>query len=283
MRRYIDLTEGLTEAPISDFQLVGDFEKSSSIRKPVDRKLLSNEKAVRKITAQWARTEQDFNFYFVNMPEARGKTEVGMVSPEWLAENLPKTTEVFKYERDAINVIFTNNSADQHIPMTGWIIAHRLSHAMDRLDQVHLVGEARNRILEIMGAILRDGYNLKSAPDSVRSWRSARQFQNINWDIVYRRFYEAIGTMRSARERKIRNEFEFLHELFAQYLLTGKIRFNPLPRHFSFRIGNENSGASMQNENDMDYYNGLLEDLAEELGYTIDNILGSCVGKIFVM
>lgn len=283
MRRYIDLTESLTEAPITDFQLVGDFDKSSSIRKPVDRKLLSNEKAVRKINAQWAKTDYDFNFYFVNLPEGRGKSELGVVSMEWLEENLPKTAAVFKYERDAINVIFTNNVADQHVPMTGWIIAHRLSHAMDARRASYEVTEARNRILEVMGSILRDGYDLKQAPNSVRSWSNSRYMQSsINWDVVYRRFYEAIGTMRSARERKIRNEFEFLHELFAQYIITGKVKFNPVPRHFSFRIGNERSGAMIR-PNDMEYFDGLLEDLAEELGYTFSNILGSMIGRILVM
>ena len=293
MRRYIDLAGKLpenilTEAPIEDYNLLGDFERNSSYRKPVDRKLLTNPKAAAKIQAQWSKTKFPFNMYFINSPEAGHHREVGMVNQAWLEANMPKALAEINIRSDAINVLYTGNSADQHVPMTGWIMAHRLSHAMDRSKgnkrDVFEVGEAREAMFRTMGSILTDAYGIAGAPQSQKQWSNARTNEyGPNWNTVYRRFYETIGTMRSARERKIRDEFEFLHELFAQYIITGKVDFNPLPQGFGFREGNSNRYARMAHPGDADYYNGLLEDLADTLYWTFENILGSVVGKTFVM
>ncbi len=292
MRRYIDLAGKLpenilTEAPIEDYNLLGDFERNSSYRKPVDRKLLTNPKAAAKIQAQWSKTKFPFNMYFINTPEAGRHTEVGIVDIPWLEANMPKALAEINIRSDAINVLYTNNKADQHVPMTGWIMAHRLSHAMDKRwpkRQVHEMGEMRDYMFQIMGSILADAYGLKNAPTSQTRWDQARGNKyGPNWNTVYRRFYETIGTMRSARERKIRDEFEFLHELFAQYIITGKVQFNPLPPSFAYRDQNSNRSVRMEYENDADYYNGLLEDLADSLYYSFENMLGSLVGKVFVM
>jgi hypothetical protein len=62
--RYIDL-KPLSEAPIEDFNTIGDFDKSSSFRKPIDRKLVTLPKSVAKIKAKWSKTQFPFNMYFV--------------------------------------------------------------------------------------------------------------------------------------------------------------------------------------------------------------------------
>src|SRR5690606_27691325 len=53
----------------------------------------------------------------------------------------------------------------------------------------------------------------------------------MRWTIR-RKFLQALGTFKSAREGNLREYFEFHYEMFAQYLLQGEIKFNPLPRSF---------------------------------------------------
>ena len=59
----------LTEMPIRAFNTVGDFSKNSSMRSPVDRRLVTNPKSVQKIKNLFARTQHDFAMWFVNSPK----------------------------------------------------------------------------------------------------------------------------------------------------------------------------------------------------------------------
>jgi hypothetical protein len=272
----------LFEAPIEDIAQVGDWSKNSSYSTQ-DRKLLNNPKAISKITSQWDKTTVPFNIFLINNPEGRLHKEVGLVNNAWLEQNMPRTFPLIQINPSAVNILFTNNSASEHVPMTGWIMAHRLSHALDRPNsggrgrQVYEMGEVRSHLQQSISSILMDGYGKRNIPydtkmqDRPRLSEISRMLSN---------FYSIIGTMRSARDRKIRDEFEFVHELLAQYMLTGRIKFNPIPKavkaggdHFYFQ------GP----ESDMEYYNGLLEDCAEYIGEIFNNMLHNCIGRIIVM
>jgi len=285
----------LFEAPIEDFTHVGDWTKSSSFRHEQDRKLLTNPKAIRKITAQWEKTPVNFNMYFVNNSDGTksGNSEIGMVDSSWIAKNLPKTAPFIDIKPDAINVLFMNNSGSERVPMTGWIIAHRFGHVVSRYGyggrggrmerQVYDFTEARNEIFRVMAYILNDGYGYGSrVPDSEsrHTYSNNYEIRNAN-DKLLVAFYEQIGTMRSARTGAIRNEFEFTLELLAQYLLTGRIKFNPIPKRFS--KGRSVHAYFRDNEDDMEYYNQMLTDLADTLKDHFLNLLHTCVGEVFVM
>src|SRR6478752_2237420 len=232
--RYKDITEAL----ISDLTHVGDWSKNSSFRHEQDRKLLTSEKAIKKITQQWAKVNEDFNVYLVNSPEANRHTEVGEVTPAWLADNMPKTLPFLDIKDNAINLIFTNNKGAERVPMTGWIMAHRFGHAVSRFGyssggrmtrQIYAFQEARDALLQASSTALT-AYGYGGVPTSDRGHDSYRKLDQNNRTMV--NFYQTIGTMRSARTGEIRNEFEFLLELLAQYMLTGSIKFNPLQRSF---------------------------------------------------
>jgi hypothetical protein len=163
-------------------------------------------------------------------------------------------------------------------------MAHRFGHTVSRYDRSGFRGrqmldftDAREEIFRVMSSILNDGYG-KKLPDTERKWNYGN-----NDDKTLVAFYQAIGTMRSARMGKIRNEFEFTLELLAQYMLTGRIKFNPIPRHFSKGRSNGVYGSFNGPESDIEYYNGMLEDLADTLKEMFLNLLHSCVGKVFVM
>lgn len=280
----------ISEAPIDDLTHVGDWTKSSSFRHEQDRKLLTNPKALRKITAQWERTPVSFNVYLVNNKDGRVHGEVGEVSREWMEKNLPTTAPHIEIKPDAVNLLFMNNTGDERVPMTGWIMAHRFGHVVSRYNmgqgttprgntmgmqrQFADFGDAREAINSTMTSILNDGYGLKLRQTS-GGWFGPEGDYLVG-------FYQHIGTMRSARTGNIRNEAEFTLELLAQYMLTGKIKFNPIPAHFS--KGRKVHARFQGPEADMDYYNGMLDDLADgTLNYMFENLLHNCVGKILVM
>lgn len=271
----------LFEAPISDLTHVGDWSKGSSFRHEPDRKLLTNPKAITKITAQWEKTPVDFNVYLVNNKEGIKHSEIGAVTKEWLDTNLPTTAPFIDIKSNAVNLLFMNNRGDERVPMTGWIMAHRFGHVVSRYNgQYEQPGrqfpdftDARSELLRVTAYVLNDGFGL-NIPEHEANLRRKPISQKTMVS-----FYEQIGTMRSARTGQLRTEFEFTHEILAQYMLTGKITFNSIP--MSFKVGR--SMVNFKEPDDLDYYNGMLEDLADSLGHMFLNLLNACVGKILVM
>lgn len=85
--------------------------------------------------------------------------------------------------------------------------------------------------------------------------------------------------LKFVRDKNIRNWFEILNELIAQYLTTGKIKFNKPPKSFGGRaIGNFHIYD--------DKYQDLIQHvdmLSRDMEYMIDDVLSSSLGKIFIM
>jgi hypothetical protein len=277
----------LFETPIEDLSLHGNWNKNSSYKEQ-DRKLLTNPKAQEKIKQQWINTKIPFNIYFVNSPEANRYVEVGEVSRNWLYQNMPifyselvksgKITSREFLDENAINVIFTNNKGSERVPMTGWIIAHRLCHSLYRKNGAQ-GGNADFRNLEKhIKEYLKDifsCYNYDFSiqnPDFPFDFRSDGE-RNINMI----KFFQVIGTMKSARENKIRTPFEFYCELVAQYLITGSIKFNPAPDRFR---GYKNIYYYTKN---LDYVNSDLQAMKENIENDIEIMLDAAIGKAFVM
>lgn len=271
--------EQLFEAPIDNISLVGDWDRNSSFRSPADRGILQSPKGIEKIKRLWQNTSNDFNMYMVNSPEANRYTEIGRVSVKWLEENMPKTYPFLQLRDDQINVIFTNNKAAQRHPMTAWIIAHRLGHAFWSFDsKLNGYQDARGQMLFYIGQ-LAGQYTTRSLGPRYETGR-ASYVEDPDHLRLFLALYHEIGTMKSARDRKIRNEFEFLHELFAQYIITGSLTFKPLPD--AIKVG-RTMFHFKGTEVDRDYYNGILEDLAMTLGDYFQQALDASVGSIYVM
>jgi hypothetical protein len=173
----------LFEMPIQNLTLVGDFDKAHSFKHQQDRKILSSPKGQQKIIHKWKNTVVDFNMYFVNMPGAGKHIEVGEVNMEWLNANLPKVVPQLDIKDDAVNVIFTNNNGDERFPMTAWVIAHRLGHAIQASTRpwrggtstqnvTYFFNEARSTLLSYCADIL--AHFGKDMPRSERDLTSYR-------------------------------------------------------------------------------------------------------------
>ncbi len=284
----------LFEAPIEDFNLIGNWSKNSSFRHEQDRKLLTNPKAQEKIKQQWIKTKVPFNLLFVNTPEANRHTEVGEVSGQWLQEKMPKAFPQMKLRDDAVNVIFTNNKGDERFPMTAWIMAHRFGHVVARNDwksylvapqpQVQEFTDAMNLVFERVSDLFRDAYGYKR--EIRQKYNGHSEYEYKQWRASQSRlvsFFQEIGTMRSARNKDLRNAFEFFPELLAQYMLSGKITFRPLPKSIRYGRFGHSWLAFTGNDHDYDYYNGHLRDLAEGLEDQFNELLHAVIGRIFVM
>jgi len=274
----------LAETPIDQFQTIGDFNKGSSFAGKsgkIDRAILTNPKSVQKIKDKFANTSQNFDMYFVNTKEARNHKEVGEVSEDFIRNQLKLDTPINKSN---ISIFYTGNAADEKEMMTAWIIAHRFGHVVKNLPGW---GKLCREVNEMIQRIMRDAYNRKMliSQDGVRLGSESGAVTPINEKIL-NNFYQEIGTFKSARDKNIRNSSEFMYELISQYLTTGKIAFNGLPKYIPVRYawGKPVEGVRFtEPEGDLDYYNGYLESLAEIYPDYAENLLRECVGKIFVM
>jgi hypothetical protein len=271
--------DNLEEMPIQQFKTVGDWSKRSSFRHDVDRRLLTTPKAVEKIHRQWEKTPYDFDLFLVNSPKVNKLDfrEQGEVDLDFIRDEVKLTPEEFPDPNpNAITIIFTGNFGDERNMASGWILAHRVGHAFARGNgSTQRMWEVyTNRLERIFVDILRDVYGIQ-----VRI--NTRPF--IKADVL-KLAAQQIGTMKSARDNNLRTWYEFAYELFAQYLLTGKIKLKALEPVLVTKIKNwGHKDTRVSDEGFREDYNSNLRYFEEELENLIDNVLGTAIGSIFLM
>ena len=111
---------------------------------------------------------------------------------------------------DALNLVLIENEGADRLPLTPWIIAHRLSHAFQYAEPL-LHTKIYNSFLSALDKVL----------DSYRLWGA----------VNYEPLAPIFGTTRAAREGLIKSGRvgEWFHDCFAQMCITGDIRFNAAP------------------------------------------------------
>lgn len=278
------IEKSLLEAPITDYQTFGNFEKSSSFRHETDRKMVTSPKAIQNVHKKFGKTPYDFNLYFVNSAKANRHTEVGKVSLEWVQSNLdPAVGEALIKNRnvvgDSINMIFTNNKGVARIPLTPFMMAHRAMHAFAR----------ENRIRKNYNFLQVEKYLISQIKIIMeyygnRNFTVAAEFEKNNrrnqLAMIY--LFNQIATFKSARDKNIRDWFEVLNELGAQYIITGNIKFNSPPRCFGGgSFGNKQNFCAKQE--DMEELSEFVETLSRSMEMMIDDILSSAIGGIYIM
>lgn len=281
------------EMPISQFALKGGWEPDPN--KPTkklpahgyskqDIGILKSPSGVEKIKRKWSNTKQNFNLIFLRSAQAKKHLEVGKVTPEWVKENLGIDVQP---DENAITIIFTQNLGTQKVPMTAWMIAHRLGHAIKREDifEVYFANQVMRDFREILRGVYGIyprkqqtyggyGYGFAPAGDDMKELLALAN---------------AVGTMKSAENRKLFSFYEFIYELVAQYITTGKITFKPLPQSFILekRVAwgrpNHRTAHSREDEDSHAGWNEALQNYAEQYTYNLDNVFDSLIGGIFVM
>lgn len=290
--KNLSFKKHLTEMALRDFKPIGDFSKGSSFRSKRDRMLINHPRAIELIRKKFGATDFEFDFYFVNSKEAKNHSEVGEVKPEWVKDNLGDEvyTEVMKNtDDDSIKIIFTNNDGDQRRPMTAWIMAHRIGHVLARGDSTasYHYKEASNHLISNLSSVL-EFYGIQDFPQSdnemsgfSRGYRQTDPIKARKSQLTMLNFFYHIATFKSARDKKIRDWFEILNELIAQYLTTGRIKFNRPPE--SFKVNTRNGNQTYKVNDDMAEVTQMVETLARDIQYMIDGILHTTHNSIFVM
>ena len=261
------------EMPINKFQLLGKWtpDKLQGYSRQ-DIGILTNPVAVEKIHKVWSNTEENFDFYFVKQVGAAKFVETGEVTSEWVKQNLKLDIQP---NPGNVTVIFTNNRGDEKVPLTAWIMAHRMGHAIRvrNSEWDNFVNELNNDFTRI----LREAYHyIKTGFGNYKGEQDALLALAL-----------AVGTMRSVRMNNLRNWSEFAYELLAQRLLTGSIKFGVLPRcivpdrrkAWGRPIGRRYCG----NVEELSEWSEVLQGYRDHYEYLLDGICSSLVGKMYVM
>ena len=282
----IRLSDLLKEAPLTTYQTIGDFDKPASFKDPRDISSIRNPVTVEKLTNIFKNVDANFDFYFVNKPGLRKFAEKGKATEDFIYTPYPNglglDRETLLVNKDHITVFFVGNSAADKIPMTGWTIAHRFGHVLNRTYQFQEYTKWLDKQFdELLGM-----YSVNKPSESGRfmSGYENQYYKNSRkFDLAKGRLFNTIGTMRSAREGRVhRRYYEFYYELFVQYLKDGDVKFNPLPKNILVGFGPYGSKTIASTRN-LPEAQEQLDMIANTIPYYVNDVINSSVGDIFVM
>ena len=276
--------QGMAEAPLADYQPIGDFDKPGPFR-GADKKLIPH--PVNQLKAQrfFEKTPYDFRLFFSNIPGTGKYSEYGVMDPDTVKIIFGDAGEqIVAGHENAITVVYVGNSGDSKVMLTPWMMAHRLGHAIQvgargqmrnqqqpwKAGEDHFFGQVNSMLEEYYGKSGQPGGNLKAelTPE-------------------YNALFNAMGTQRSSRSGEIRRPYEFLYEIFAQYLGTGTVTFNALPANLGYgrrAWGNPSRYLNIKPEyRDETVRKQAAEVLSYDMELMFNDALSNVEGKILVM
>jgi hypothetical protein len=276
----------LNEAPIGEFQLKGEWEKDSKPRgyDKASRGILTSDMGVKKIKTLWNKLPEVVDMYFVSSKHGWKYTEVGEVSYEFVRDKLHLDIPI---DSDHITVIYTNNKGAEKVPTTGWTLAHRFGHALRRQSNYKmnpLYNDVQKSVDELVDYIGLNLYNKKQVSKDAYnfSYNAGEDMSKIRKAICH-----ALGTFRSAREKLLRNSYEFTNELVAEYIVTGKITFNKqYPRILATRYTWGHAQGAYRKPLDEQEMEEVMEYVSykeEEILSLLQTMIENSVGNIYVM
>jgi hypothetical protein len=280
------LDEEITdEMALKQFTPMGDFNKPGPF-KGVDKRLVPHPTNQLKTQKFFEQTPYDFRLFFSNIPGTGKYSETGPVSGEQLQQMFGEQAQpIIQDSDDAITVVFVGNTGDSKVMMTPWIMAHRFGHAIQagsrRNRGWHTWVEAEKHFFTAVNTMLEQYYG-KQSPS-----RMGVTPNSMRGDLTpeYNALFNAIGTQRSSRSGQIKRPYEFLYEIFAQYLKDGQVTFNPLPGNLGYGRKNwGNPSRYMNLKPEMrEEASDATQTLANDMQYMFDDVLSSTVGQILVM
>jgi hypothetical protein len=274
----------LNEVPMVDYQPLGNFDKPGPFR-GIDKKLVPHPKNRLKAERFFKKAPYDFRLFFSNISGTGQYSEYGLMDPQTVKIIFDKDGEdIVKGHEDAITIIFVGNKGADKRMLSPWIMAHRFGHAIvagsrRNRNASNAWKEAEQHFFGNINQILHDFYGDSSKPSSEFKFELRKEYNAL---------FNAIGTQRSSREGQIRRPYEFLYELFAQYLNKGSIELKPLPMTISYgqkAWGKPTRLMSVQSV-DLRYETErrhATELLARDMEIMFNDVLRDTVGKIYVI
>jgi len=284
-------TDFIDEMALSTYKTMGDFDKPGPFQ-GTDKKLVPHPKNIEKATQFFEKTPYDFRLFFSNIPGTGKYSEYGPMTSEEIKKVFgTEADSILQDSGDAITVVFVGNKGDRKVMLTPWMMAHRFGHAIQAGVRKNrgwsAWGEAEKHFFTTINSTLGEYYGKVDRGPSSYLGRPKSEQMNNNLTPEYNALFNAIGTQRSSRSSEIRRPYEFLYELFAQYLGTGKVTLNPLPTNLTYgrkAWGNPtnfmNIKPEFRDESDRAHASEML---AADMQMMFDDVLSSSVGQIFVM
>lgn len=248
----------LTEAPIADYQFIDRADDPHPVDgKPVgdsfpdeDLRAMRSAKWQAKLLTTFEKSFVPINLYLFNKAafqhrDTRRTTDGdivnhGVAHPGQGAWELAKWAGAYPREdfkatfgflppnsHKNVNVLLTQNWGDGRVPLTPWIVAHRIVHALSSESSVRLkgphffpMGNAFERGRIFMAEAERAFNHAQRAKGIRARWGQAGS------DEDFADFAQATGTFASARHRKLERSGEFIIEMMTQFLLFNQVKVN---------------------------------------------------------
>jgi GNAT superfamily N-acetyltransferase len=277
----------IDEMALAKYQTFGDFNKPGPFT-GVDKRLIPHPKNIQKATTFFEQTPYDFRLFFANISGLGKYRETGPVRHWTLRQifNKEQADEIINGSEDAITVIYVSNVGDRKVMMTPWIMAHRFGHAIQAGSSQDSTWnawtEVEQHFFSQINQILAEYYGLRRATNLYSD-------RSTNWNVSreYSALFNAIGTQRSSRERQINRPYEFMYEMFAQYLKTGTVTLNPLPDRIPYGkmvFGRPSQYLTLKPEVRNDPNTKYITDtLGNDMAILFGDVLSAAVGNIYVM
>ena len=279
------------EMALSTYKTMGDFDKPGPFT-GADKKLVPHAKNIEKATKFFEQNPYDFRLFFSNIPGTGKYGEYGPMTPDQIRKIFgADAEEIIQGSEDAITVVYVGNRGEAKVMLTPWVMAHRLGHAIQAgargTRTGHVWTAAEKHFFTTVNSTLAEHYGKVDRGPSSFMGRPKAEQANINLTPEYNALFNAIGTQRSSRSGQILRPYEFLYEIFAQYLGTGKITFNPLPANLTYgrkAFGNPTKFMNIRPEYRDEFSRKEAADrLAYDMELMFDSVLSGSVGKILVM
>jgi hypothetical protein len=278
----------LVEMPVGKFELLGDWSPGAKPRgydKP-SIGIVTSPAGVEKIRQKWAKVNETFDIYLVRSAKGYKFKEVGEVSPQWVHDNLGLDLE---YDDNKVTMIYTNNKGSEKVPMTPWTLAHRFAHACQReswTNKDNPFNSIDRDLEQALKQIAQIAYGIGRYKD-YSSYASAYSNGGPDKRVIFRAICQSLGTMKSCRDKNLRNYGEFVYEMLAQYMITGRVSLNRrldkvLATHFAWGnpSGHWHRQLSPEQLASIDEVISNLEVSAENYAY---ETLRRAISRIYVM
>jgi len=277
MLSFYSWIEKINEMPISSIFYHGNPEDNFQRWSKRDTNLLTHPKyhKMNRVVKLWSNAKHKFELHFTNLKNKLwGYEDINLdVIKKQLGIDI-------QTKPDTISIVYQSNSSVVE-PMTPWIMAHKIGHALiyNNIEYKQFADDIRNDFAEILKNVYDFDFKNKSL---IRG----DDFDSSN---VIMALFNKVATMRSANKEKIFPEIEFVFEITAQYVLNNKITFNPLPStlsaiqygfsDFSITYLSDERKVLHANKN-LDKYKNITEKLAHKYTEKLDQIFDNLKNTI---
>tara|TARA_B100000424_G_scaffold126555_1_gene95804 strand:- start:4506 stop:5432 length:927 start_codon:yes stop_codon:yes gene_type:complete len=285
--------EFFKEAPISDFRPMGDYDDeidqdyyddsdAEYYTGPAwttgEKKKIHSKKWQNKVAKSWSKTKNNYILIPVAGEDAYNYEiiERGVVDVSEVQEDFPQGYEFLQelniidqqgkrteQHQDKTVVFFLGNAAADWVATSGWMLLHRLGHGSrtTRGKENPAYTQILTQIIQGLQSIYGN-FGVDIRLDA--NYNSSRYKNSSAWADYG---LQKIMTTGSARRNKVRDRFEGLYEMWAQYLNSGSVK---LKAPDSIDLTNVNSVPNPKEEQeltemDKDILSGSIEDLEETL------------------